>query len=104
MFQAEMYRQGDVLLERIAEFALPSDAVLIPHLIVARGEATGHAHQIRDLTAAQQLLIAGFRYLRVVRPTALEHEEHARVPLEPGLYRVRLQREYTPRRTFNVLD
>ncbi len=37
-----------------------------------------------------------FRMLDVSRFTLLRHEEHPAVPLPPGRYEVRRQREYTP--------
>jgi hypothetical protein len=30
-----------------------------------------------------------------VQPVSLKHEEHSTIPLAPGLYRVRRQREWT---------
>ena len=44
-----MYRQGDVLLAPIP--ALPVDAVSVPRkgrIVLAEGEATGHAHAIAE--------------------------------------------------------
>ena len=37
-------------------------------------------------------------YLVVTRPQTLRHEEHDPLPLEAGVYEVRRQREYRPRR------
>ena len=92
------YRQGDVLLERIS--ALPSSAFLEREggpCILAYGEATGHAHQVK--TQGRLWTDPDFpeqRYLEVVAATQLEHEEHGAIPLEPAVYEIRLQREYDP--------
>lgn len=99
-------RQGDVLLVRVgaspADF-LRSDATLqaveqLPgRVVLAEGEATGHAHVIVSgearLVTRQE---ADELYLLVYgRPSvALEHPEHDPLPLEPGVYRVIRQREH----------
>ena len=36
------------------------------------------------------------RILKVTRPTLLRHEEHPALYLDPGVYRVRVQQEYSP--------
>lgn len=90
------YRQGDVLLVRVAE--LPADAVPEGHkdrIILAHGELTGHAHAV-SAAAARMYLSAGERLLSVRTETQLVHEEHAPIRLEPGVYRVIRQREYVP--------
>jgi hypothetical protein len=94
------YRQGDVLLIRV------SDEVLdYPHHTVARdegrivlayGEATGHAHAIADAEAELIELANGERFLVTERGVSLRHEEHEAIELPPGFYRVVRQREYAP--------
>lgn len=103
-----MYRQGDVLLVAIGR--LPSGLEPITReegrIVLAHGEATGHAHAI-DHEAAEFFTAreSGRRFLRLpVEGIALLHEEHAPVPLPAGLYEVRRQREYTPERIRNVAD
>jgi hypothetical protein len=92
------YRQGDVFLERVHDAELGAE---VPRergaVILAWGEATGHAHAIRDDGA---ILFYGKaankdRFLRVLRPVHLTHEEHDRIALAPGLYRVRRQRRWS---------
>lgn len=91
-------RQGDVLLVR--EYRdVPDGARPLPRtggrVVLAEGEVTGHAHAIRSAGAA--LLEAGEeRYLRVTSPVTLDHEEHAPIAVQPGIYRVVIQREYVP--------
>jgi hypothetical protein len=96
---SEQYRQGDVLLVRMQNRTLP-EATLVPRdqgrIILALGEATGHAHAIAAADAELLEVADGERYLRVDGPAALTHEEHGAIELEPGLYRVIRQREYGP--------
>ena len=91
-------RQGDVLLVRVA--ARPAGGRKVARedgrIVLALGEVTGHAHVI-DAPAVELYETAdGVRYLDVTAPAAVVHEEHAAVDLEPGVYEVRLQREYAP--------
>ncbi len=96
--KAPMYRQGDVLLVPVAE--LPADAKPQARdqgrIVLAYGEVTGHAHAIVD--AGAQLFEHQWEgpaisfprreaFLRLVKPAALRHEEHAPIVLEPGTYR-----------------
>jgi hypothetical protein len=91
-------RQGDVLLEMIdrAELgdALPRD---VGRIVLAYGEVTGHAHAIHEDSAT---LFRGRSantdvFLQVLAPVSLRHEEHSKIELPPGLYRVRRQREWS---------
>lgn len=114
-----IFRQGDVLLTLVA--ALPKgakDMSLKDRIVLAYGEVTGHAHavypEIPERARARQtvkpkmparLWDAGAeRFLQVVERTTLRHEEHAPVPLDPGIYRVTTQREYSPEEIRRVAD
>ena len=96
---SKQYRQGDVLLVKMQHQKLPG-ATRMPRdqgrIILALGEATGHAHAIASAHAALLEVANGERYLRVDGPAELTHEEHGAIDLEPGLYRVIRQREYGP--------
>lgn len=113
MFQA---RQGDLLLIRIDD--LPADLFAREREggahVLAHGEATGHRHAIYD-DGAQMFAPApsadpverregNVLYLRITRPVALRHEEHAPINLAPGNYVVRRQREYSPEEIRTVAD
>ena len=107
-------RQGDVLLIRLAqtpeefltEFGKRVDPVARDHgrLVLAEGEATGHAHVIESADAQlmredDELIDpdeAAQLYLLVHGAAAvpLVHEEHAPLDVPPGAYRVVRQREY----------
>jgi hypothetical protein len=105
-----MFRQGDVLLVPIPDSRLPEAVVPVPcdargALVLALGEATGHAHAVRagdaDLLADTAELDR--RFLRIVSDAVLTHEEHDPIPLPPGLYQVVRQREYE-RGEFRIVD
>jgi len=109
-------RQGDVFLEKVSN--MPSGAVEVKpdagDVVLAYGEVTGHKHRIRafmDTGALPARLfdVGDMRFLDVMETTALVHEEHAPVSLEPGIYRVSkhgigTQREYSPEAIRSVAD
>ena len=101
----KQYRQGDVLLVQVD--ALPSDAGLqdkaSSDIVLAYGELTGHAHVV-NATAASLCDSSGEYFLEVSAATPLSHQEHASIVLEPGVYRVIRQREYTPQENRRVQD
>lgn len=105
-----MARQGDVMIRKISE--LPTTAKPEKRngrIVLAYGEVTGHAHAIAERgVKAYTMADAGTavrRFLEVVSKDAtVRHEEHAPVPLPPGLYEVVIQREYSPEVIRNVAD
>lgn len=111
-----MFRQGDVLL--IACAAIPDGAKDVTpkgRIVIAEGEVTGHAHAVypevdQERPRAKPRMPARLwdagaeRFLQVVAPTALKHEEHAPVQLPPGNYQVVHQREYSPEEIRRVAD
>lgn len=96
-------RQGDVALVPVdfiphrARFIKRSgQRVTGKGIILAEGEATGHHHAVKE-RGARLYQLNGRRYLRVPGTgAALVHEEHDAIPLAPGAYEVKRQREYTP--------
>jgi hypothetical protein len=89
-------RQGDVLL--VAVDALPEGAVAVKRsgrLVLAEGEATGHAHAILERDA-REFRVGDERFVLVRSKAQLIHEEHAAIDLPAGTYRVVIQREYEP--------
>lgn len=102
-------RQGDLLLESVE--AVPDGPEAAPEnrsegavLVIAEGEASGHAHAVR--AAGVTFLVPPERgpsdlvlgWLRVEAQAALRHEQHAAVELPAGLYRITQQRRYDPAR------
>jgi hypothetical protein len=90
------YRQGDVSI--MATSRIPKRARKVcGELVLARGEVTGHAHQIVEGQAFLYRLATGMLYLRVLSEFAkLYHEEHEDILLPKGDYEVRRQREFDP--------
>ncbi|MBD3352496.1 MAG: hypothetical protein GF364_13490 [Candidatus Lokiarchaeota archaeon] len=87
----ELYRQGDVLIVKIEK--LPNFTRMMNSDIIVEGEATGHAHRLKNgwlYTDGRDLFISA------QADTEIVHEEHDTIPLDAGLYKVIRQREYIP--------
>jgi hypothetical protein len=110
-------RQGDVLLMPVD--SMPEGCELIPdvqdRIILAYGEVTGHAHAIADhITKHRQSPQkykaglyrhpSGMRYLHVIEPVTLQHEEHTAHAIPAGFYMLPTQVEYTPAELQPVID
>lgn len=116
-------RQGDVLIVPVASLppgAKPAERDNLGRIILALGEASGHAHAIRAAdvvafrmeTAEADVNRALVDYIVVGGAGAsLAHEydsgkkaEHDTLDLAPGAYRVVQQREYSPDELRRVAD
>jgi hypothetical protein len=86
------YQQGDVLF--FSE-DIPKSLDNIDTPIVEHGEHTGHAHRLQEADEYEHLQHPNTkeRYLRIVRPATVTHEEHMPVTLPPGEYRIGRVRE-----------
>ena len=104
--QPKMFRQGDVMLlecERVD--GLPLAEREDGRIVLAHGEVTGHAHAIASNDAMLFMDAKTLdRYLDVKAPVTLDHEEHSRIELPSGFYRVIQQREYRPEGIRSVVD
>ena len=90
-------RQGDVLLVRVDE--QPTGKVVKREkgrIVLAHGEATGHAHVVTQRRARLFQREDGQRFLHVPVRAYIDHEEHDRIELPAGTWRVVRQREYQP--------
>lgn len=90
-----MKAQGDVLFVRIdsvPEGVKALKATRGRH-ILAEGETTGHAHAIAAKGVSAYADGAGLTYLTVEELAEVKHEEHGAIPLEPGNWLVKRQRE-----------
>ncbi len=98
-----MWRHGDVLIDRCE--GLPHGARPLPHVILAKGEATGHVHRILEPGAAVLYASDDGGFLKVVAERAtVVHEEHRAIELPRGVYRFWFQREYSPQEIRRVVD
>jgi hypothetical protein len=98
-------RQGDVLVVPILR--LPTDArAMNTHgrHILAEGEKTGHHHSIAAGPHVAFLASGARRFLDVRARVALEHQEHDPLPIDPGSYEVRLQRQASVTQVAPVFD
>lgn len=91
---------GDVVL--FCESELPIDFDKMPKVkdsSLAYGEATGHIHQLFgepenfDLRECPKTKV---KHLKVVKPIMLKHQEHRPIEINPGVYRIGIQKEYDP--------
>ncbi|OGR90318.1 MAG: hypothetical protein A2V88_16955 [Elusimicrobia bacterium RBG_16_66_12] len=92
----EYYQQGDVIIERV-EVALSGKPVPPEggRLILAKGEATGHAHAIEDIAGVALVNGPdGNLYLMLPGKRSVVHDEHKTIVIPAGLYRVRKVQEY----------
>lgn len=90
------FRQGDVLLVEVDR--IPDDAMAQPRsgrIVLAEGEATGHAHAIHERDA-RTFTHEGERFLLTRSKAQLVHEEHGPIDVPAGAWRIVVQREYEP--------
>lgn len=95
----KIIRQGDVVLSLVN--SIPSGAIEVPpegnRVVLAYGEVTGHAHAIyEDIDQVKIWAIGKVKYLEVMAPIMLRHEEHTHALIDPGIYKLPVQVEYTP--------
>ena len=100
----QLWRQGDIYIQEFP--ALPEDCSRIKGGVIARGEATGHAHRLASTHGAKlysppmpkrggRPLKPGMMYLEVTAPEcAIQHHEHAPICLKTGVYEIWRQREF----------
>lgn len=100
-----MFRQGDVILIPVQQ--LPDGKSVAREngrIVLAHGEATGHAHTVAEINASLIEIETGERFLEIVRDAELVHDEHNTIALAPGIYKVGRQREYQPEAPRFVAD
>lgn len=101
-------RQGDVNIAQVEN--LPANAKPIElkkgdRIVLAYGEVTGHAHAIYEDTDKVKMWAVGkVKYLEVMATVMLKHEEHSAAELSPGIYKLPVQVEYSPKEIRRVAD
>ena len=85
------YRHGDLLIVKVSE--IPAGTKIVKNKVLAEGENTGHSHRV---SGAQVLTLDEDIYIQAKGKAAVIHEEHAKIELPPGDYRVIRQKEYDP--------
>ena len=86
-------QQGDM---RLVKGKIPAGAQKLNHLILARGKATGHCHQVLEGAGKAELYEKnGILYLRVLDDEVkIVHEEHKPLTVPQGDFVVKRVREY----------
>lgn len=92
----KIFRHGDVILYQLKEDLDFSDVVKTEKLVLAEGEATGHAHRLTGNFEVMEQLAGGNVKFTVNTTAVLTHEEHDRIVLEKGVYLKVNQVEYDP--------
>lgn len=99
-------QHGDLLLEKVSE--IPSDVTRVdvqPGYVLERGEGI-HTHIFPDVQGIEVFEKNGEIYVRVTKPTELDHEEHGRQTVKPGIYKKRIERvfDYNEMEARRVVD
>jgi hypothetical protein len=98
-----MFRQGDLLFVKVNN---PDTNNMTENKdpILARGEATGHAHRVSE-GEIRRHVSERLQYLTVTSKKAVvTHEEHGPVELTKGTWEIKRQREYEPEGWRTVAD
>ena len=88
------HAQGDLLFLRVVR--APTGTPVAPEsgrVILAYGEVTGHHHSVPATAVRSAVRAEGVTYLTLDQLTAVEHQEHAPITLDPGVWKVVRQRE-----------
>ncbi|GEM_PF-2365506 len=89
-----MLRHDNVLIDRVV--ALPEQARQRQNLTLSRDETTGRSQRIESMLTAELWEDHGMLYLQVIADsTQIIHEDGQSLVVPRGIYRVRVQREYT---------
>lgn len=89
-----LYQQGDVLIET-TENAISSDYIQKRDRHLAEGEVTGHFHEaIGDGVCVLERPDSDDLILSAPNGCSVVHQEHARIELPGGVFRVRRVQEY----------
>lgn len=85
------FLHGDVHVICLTE--LPKGLKESDEMVLEYGEVTGHAHRYSEPTTKLFKAPDGRKFLKVIKPTDLTHEEHKTKTLPPGDYEIRRTRE-----------
>lgn len=92
-----IYLNGHPRFERIKE--LPKSAIKQPRpkdrIVLEYGEVTGHAHAIKEVDKCNLYLEGTRRFLEVCYAVPLVHEEHDVIVIQPGIYEIGRQRQWS---------
>ena len=85
-------QHGDVLLVKINEIPKGAKQLDIqPGFVLERGDGV-HTHVFPDVQGIEVFEKDGEIFVRVMKTTELDHEEHGRQTVKPGIYKRRIER------------
>jgi hypothetical protein len=85
------YQQGDVLIK---EVDYKPEGKELNHLILAKGEKTGHHHSIVN-GLGKLIIMDKVMHLSIFSKKAtLNHQEHGAIDIPKGNYKIEIVREY----------
>jgi hypothetical protein len=88
----DYYEHGDVLLIPVKDFKGKE----IKTNVIMEGEVTGHKHVIEEEKAELFMDDRNVMYVEIKEPATLTHEEHGKIVVSPGNYRIDRVKEYDP--------
>lgn len=89
-----IYRHGDVDIIQISE--LPKNLTKLNTDVLAEGETTGHSHKLDGRFTIYQEPQTELKFMFVEAPTKIKHEEHTTIEIAPGIYKILIEREFSP--------
>lgn len=98
-------QHGDLLLV-VSEIPEGAKRVKVnPGFVLERGEGV-HTHIFPDVQGIEVFEKDGETYVRVSKPTKLDHEEHGIQTVKPGVYKKRIERvwDYESEEARKVID
>ncbi len=101
----QQYRQGDVLVNKVDE--IPAGAKKVEwkgRVVLAEGEATGHAHTVTVDGVTEYKTDDNRRFLQIEKTKRLNHQEHDTLVLKPGTYEITQQVEVWMDEVRQVMD
>ncbi len=89
-----LIRQGDILLEKVKDEDITGEKIQSQDNIIAHGES-GNQHRMNQQVIIFEDKKTKDRFVKVLsEQTELVHQEHAKIAIPKGLYRIRREREY----------
>lgn len=97
MDRLHIYRHGDVLLSSVKDMPSGKEIAHSGNYTVAYGEVTGHSHRlsVKNVHGMKVIQAVDGIYLCLMEVGTLEHQEHKTLTIEPGIYRIGQEREYS---------
>lgn len=100
-------QHGDLLL--VVVDSIPASAKKVENLergyVLERGEGV-HTHILEDVEGVEVFEEKGEIYVRVSKPTRINHEEHGIQILQPGIHKKKIERvwDYESEEARQVID